>query len=348
VERKRFSLAEVKATGAKSSGEFEAIVSVFGNVDKDGDRVVPGAFGDTLKAPSEGGRGFPPIVWSHQWGTVPIGASSKAEEVESYKTEKGDEVAGLYIAGELFTDVNQTAAEVYAAMSRKGGDGLPPLRDFSFGYGVRPGGAEFKNEDIDGKMQRVRELKSLDLWEVGPTLVGANDLAGAVSVKSFEQIAQLLLGDEKAGARNSSSDAERLQAIHDMAVENGATCVAKAASRAKLVKGVPGALEKAGIPLDASVEAALKSYEDVDSYQVYLLSEMVSYGTSFITGEDDPADVSQMKEILTSIVAMLAAEVSEIGDPGKSATRTSLPPSEGERELLLAFPRLSSLEISEG
>lgn len=35
--------------------------------------------------------------------------------------------------------------------------------------------------------------------------------------------------DEKAGARNSSKDAENLQSIHDLAVSNGASCSGKAA-----------------------------------------------------------------------------------------------------------------------
>lgn len=36
-----------------------------------------------------------------------------------------------------------------------------------------------------------------------------------------------LVMSSKAGARNAAKDAERLQSIHDMAVENGATCGAK-------------------------------------------------------------------------------------------------------------------------
>lgn len=37
-------------------------------------------------------------------------------------------------------------------------------------------------------------------------------------------VAKAFAADEKAGARNSAKDAERLQSIHDYAVENGALC----------------------------------------------------------------------------------------------------------------------------
>src|SRR5687768_1326736 len=52
---------EVKAASdGAAAGTFEAIVSVFGNVDYAGDRVMPGAFERTLKE-----RGLPPIYWNH-------------------------------------------------------------------------------------------------------------------------------------------------------------------------------------------------------------------------------------------------------------------------------------------
>lgn len=47
----------------------------------------------------------------------------------------------------------------------------------------------------------------------------------------------------KAGARNSAKDAERMQAAHDLMVENGATCGAAKAASAPVTKSVAGSYE---------------------------------------------------------------------------------------------------------
>lgn len=65
--------------------------------------------------------------------------------------------------------------------------------------------------------------------EDAPHIVSAEILEGSfVSIPSNREAAVLAAKeyDAKAGARNSSKDAERLQAIHDLAVENGAKCAA--------------------------------------------------------------------------------------------------------------------------
>jgi HK97 family phage prohead protease len=192
-----FEVAELKATGSAKSGRFEAIVSVFGNVDSVGDRMMPGSFVRTLKAPPEG-RGFPPIVWSHLWGVVPIGASMRAEEQFGVETPLG-KIDGLFIEGQLLVDDHQTAREVYAAMRTLGGDGLPPLREFSFGYRVVK--AEFVSETptledgTEGEPIEIRDIYDVDLFEVGPTLVGMNDATALLGVKSFAGAAANELAD---------------------------------------------------------------------------------------------------------------------------------------------------------
>ena len=182
--QKVYGVVDLKATGPKGKGRFEALVSVFGNVDSYGDRVLKGAFEDTLKAPPEG-RGFPAIVWSHAWGIVPIGASMRAEEAFGIDTPKG-KLDGLFIDGALLVEEHQTAREVYAAMRQKGGDGLPPLREFSFGYRTRESKVveEPPADNPDGEPMEIRDLVKLDLFEVGPTLVGANDQTELLAVKA--------------------------------------------------------------------------------------------------------------------------------------------------------------------
>jgi hypothetical protein len=56
------------ATNTDSAGEFEALVAVFGNVDKGGDRIMPGAFTKTLAAWRASGDPVP-VIWSHDWNT---------------------------------------------------------------------------------------------------------------------------------------------------------------------------------------------------------------------------------------------------------------------------------------
>lgn len=58
-----------------------------------------------------------------------------------------------------------------------------------------------------------------ELLEGSFVSVPSNREAAVLLAKSFEA---------KAGARNSTKDSERLQHIHDLAVENGATCAAAA------------------------------------------------------------------------------------------------------------------------
>lgn len=161
IERKHVN-AEVKALPQDGPGIFEAYVSVFGNVDSVGDVMIKGAFERTLMT-----RGLPPIVWSHQWEMPPIGKSLAATE----------DVRGLLVKGQLFIDDNDTAREVYVAM-REGA-----LREFSFAFEVMR--SNMKTLD-DGST--VREITDVELYEVGPTLVGANPETSLVGIKNAVEV----------------------------------------------------------------------------------------------------------------------------------------------------------------
>lgn len=205
---KSFRVVEVKASKTEP-GRFEALVSVFGNIDRVADRVMPGAFARTLKE-----RGMPPVVWSHQWLTPPIGKTLDARETDE----------GLLIDAQLFIDEkdgHDVARQVNAGL-REGA-----LKQFSFAYDV----IAAKYVEEDGR--EIRELDDLELLEVGPCLLGANEatrlvtppksIASAIGELDAKGI-EALMSELKAGARNSSKDAERLQTIHDLAVQNGAAC----------------------------------------------------------------------------------------------------------------------------
>lgn len=174
-ERKTLPLADLKAAGdGLGPGEFRALVAVFGNIDSTGDRIRPGAFARTLRPPPEG-RGLPPIVWAHDWDTPPIGTTLAAEE-----TDRGLELHGRLLVAD--DEDHPQARAVYAAMKAQGGDGRPPLREFSFGFRVLE--SEWVTEQVDDLEVEVRELIDIELFEAGPVLVGANSATRLDQIKS--------------------------------------------------------------------------------------------------------------------------------------------------------------------
>lgn len=147
------------------TGEFTALVAVFGNVDYQGDIIEPGAFKDTI-AEWEA-KGLPiPVIWSHDWEDPfsHIGGVTKAQETAD----------GLQIDGVLDLS-NPTAAQVYKLM--KSGR----VVQFSFVARAAEGGWALESQE-DGSV--VSRLTKLDLIEVGPTLRGANPDTQLISIKS--------------------------------------------------------------------------------------------------------------------------------------------------------------------
>ena len=186
--------AEFKALpqDGEERGRFEAIVSVFGNVDRMGDRVVEGAFKNTLEEWNASGKRIP-VIWSHDWGNpfAHIGEVVKAEEVPG---------RGLKVVADV--DLTEPfSAQVYKVMKR----GI----QFSFAYDVRK---EKKAED------GANELLDLKLIEVGPTLVGANESTELLAIKSqLEDAADKSMEPEgeKAGRSISTKNESLLRTAFD-------------------------------------------------------------------------------------------------------------------------------------
>jgi HK97 family phage prohead protease len=160
MQKKTFDLLEVKAD--EEQGTFTALASVFGNVDLGGDKMVKGAFKNTLEKWRKSGRSIP-VILSHQWDSL-TAYVGKADPRAVYEDERG-----LMVQGQLFMD-KEAGRDVYRLMK----EGL--LTGWSFGYKV-PAGGQKKN----GKVNEVTEV---DLFEVGPTLVGMNPEAQLQSVKA--------------------------------------------------------------------------------------------------------------------------------------------------------------------
>lgn len=148
------------ATGEDARpGEFEAVASTFNT-------VVEGVFYDQVLKPgcfsrSLGERGYPPVVWSHDWDTPPIGETLSAKETAE----------GLHVRGRLFVAEDEhspRAREVWTAMRASQGDGRPALQEFSIGFAIRD--AEWEVHDGD----EVLAIADVDLHEYGPCLVGRN------------------------------------------------------------------------------------------------------------------------------------------------------------------------------
>lgn len=198
---KTFSLTSFKAVSdGEAPGTFEAVVAVFDNVDRAGEVITKGAFTKSLE------NGLPPVIFSHDWMSPPIGVTLSAKETDE----------GLLVKGRLFVDENEDsplARQVYTALKAKGGDGRPALREFSVGLNVKESSEEVRDEE------KVVILSELDLIEWGPCLKGVNPSTRLVSVKSEteRQLAEAL------ATETSSADADKQRiARSDAPAPNGA------------------------------------------------------------------------------------------------------------------------------
>lgn len=195
MQTKKFT-AEVKAVPASEGGqpgEFEAIVAVFDNVDRIGDRVKSNAFDNTLQAWRESGDPIP-VILSHQWDD-PFAQIGYADP-NNVKAIPG---RGLKVKGQLDIGDNPTAAQVYRLMQRR------TLKEFSFGYEIAEGGAK---KAKDGAM----DLTDLKLVEFGPTLKGLNKETELLSVKK-------LLEQEDGGKTLIDRIESRLEALQKAQAE---------------------------------------------------------------------------------------------------------------------------------
>lgn len=157
--RAGMAIKHVETSKKRGSGEFEAVISTFNNRVSYGfpgipdDRILPGAVAESIE------RGFPAIAFSHMFEeNPPIGVTQAIEE-------RGDD---LYAKGRLFVGQNRLADEVFVAMSETGGDGRPPLREFSISGPIISARMVVEDEE------EIRDIVELDLWEWGPCLRGAN------------------------------------------------------------------------------------------------------------------------------------------------------------------------------
>lgn len=196
-----------KADG-DAPGVFEAIVSVFNNVDLIGDVVLLGAFADVSK---DAELEPVPVVWSHMWQDPMshIGKLLDHRELppgdamlpETLKLLGGWWTKGAVDLEPLDADgPNRLAAQVSRLLAMR------RVREFSFAYDILDGGSG----ERDGK--RVFELRKLDVFEVGPTLKGMNPATELIDAKRFlERLAVEVHDRTKAGRVLSAANEDNLR-----------------------------------------------------------------------------------------------------------------------------------------
>jgi HK97 family phage prohead protease len=167
MRTKMVQITEFKALSGENDapGSFEALVSVFGNIDKASEVIEPGAFKDCLV-----NRKSFPVVWSHQWTLPPVGLAEVRE------TDRGLVAKGqLFVSGDDAVDISK---HVWTAM-RAGA-----LNEWSVGLNVK----SERFEERDGR--QVTVLEALDLIELGPCLKGVNQETETISVKALQEVAE--------------------------------------------------------------------------------------------------------------------------------------------------------------
>lgn len=159
-------------------GEFVALAAVFGNVDSYGERVIKGAFAETLEAWAAKGDPIP-VIWYHAWtdAYAHIGYVEWARETDD----------GLLYKGVLDIADNPLAAQIYRLMKGR------RITQQSFGFDILDAGYA-----VEGG-EDVFEIRKLALFEVGPCLVGVNQATELVDIKSTTDGAPALPEPEPSG-----------------------------------------------------------------------------------------------------------------------------------------------------
>lgn len=139
---------------------FDGYAAVFDNIDLGGDKIIKGAFADTLKTryPNEG-EGIP-VYWDHEM-TDPfknLGLTTKAVEDDH----------GLHVTGQIdqSTDIGRQVAKLL----KEGRVG-----QMSFAFDVNDGAWVDGRKRDDGSYEPgYYELRALDLYEVSICPIGMN------------------------------------------------------------------------------------------------------------------------------------------------------------------------------
>lgn len=189
MDLKQLRLTGFKAVGEDdlTEGQFLAYASTWTREpDSYGDVVVKGAFADTITA-WKAGSNVLPILYGHD-------LSDPFSNI-GYALDMKEDEHGFLVKAQLDLE-NPKAMQVYRMLKGK------RVTDLSFAYGVKDSAM------IEENGVQVRELKSLDLYEVSIVPVGANPDTEVLAVKA-------LATELKAGRVLSTKNLEQLSAARD-------------------------------------------------------------------------------------------------------------------------------------
>jgi HK97 family phage prohead protease len=149
---------------------FEGYASVFDNIDLGGDKIIKGAFADTLAAryPQQG-KGIP-VYWNHDTDDPfkNLGLTDMATEDEH----------GLKVAGTI--DTSTDIGKQVAKLLKEG-----RVQQMSFAYDIKDYAWVSGEKNDDGSQSPgYMELRKLDLFEVSICPIGMNQET-EVSAKSL-------------------------------------------------------------------------------------------------------------------------------------------------------------------
>jgi HK97 family phage prohead protease len=154
-----------------NQGIAEAIVSVTNIVDHVGDKIIPGAYAETLKTRR------PKVCWNHKWDNT-VGKVLEIVELMPGDPRLPDKLKTIG-AGALKVKVQ------FNLNSTRGRDAWEDVKfygeegEWSIGYDVN--GPTGKSRNVGG----VRELHQINLFEVSPVPFGAAPLTGTLALKSL-------------------------------------------------------------------------------------------------------------------------------------------------------------------
>jgi len=166
IIRKAFPAATLAMDDEK--GTIEAIVSVTGNKDRGGERVMPGFFAKSLQ------KKLPRGVWCHDW-SMPIAKTLVAEEWaagDGRLPEGLRQYGGYYIKGQ-FNLETQRGREAYSDLK------FGTIDEFSIGYLIE--------KDKWNAEAKTKDLIEGEWFEWSPVLVGMNPETALLSVKGLDQ-----------------------------------------------------------------------------------------------------------------------------------------------------------------
>ena len=174
--------AFAKVVGEEAEGIVEHLISVFGVLDLGGDITHPGSFAKTL----DERKGAIRVLDSHQrysaLGSIglPLDIWEVPKEgLPDAVLEKYPEATGGVMAKTQFLIETPEGKGVFLRIKRGA------IQEFSFAYDTLD--SDTSKVEIDGKNVKVRNLRTIRLWEYSPVVFGMNPATAVVSAKSEEE-----------------------------------------------------------------------------------------------------------------------------------------------------------------